>query len=91
MTETNTKTPPRDLHDALRQFVLTRVSAINGRVLARLATVSDDLDAGSHLAALGGLDGLEREIATMRNFLLLLSQPEHTVLSQLTHNPKEEL
>jgi len=53
--------------------VLARVSAINGKVLARLATVSDDLDAGGHRAALGGLDGIEREIATMRNFLLLLS------------------
>jgi hypothetical protein len=61
------------LDDALRQLVLARVSALNGKLLARLATVSDDLDAGGHLAALGGLDGLEREIATMRSFLLLLS------------------
>jgi hypothetical protein len=48
------------------------VSAINGSVLARLATVSDDLEAGHHLAALGALDGLERQIETIRNFLLLL-------------------
>jgi hypothetical protein len=53
--------------------VLARVSAINGKVLARLATVSDDLDAGGHRAALGGLDGLERQIETMRSLLLLLS------------------
>jgi hypothetical protein len=73
MTETNTKTPPRDIDDVLRQLVLARAKAINDKVLARLATVSDDLNAGGHLAALGGLDGLEREITTMRNFLLLLS------------------
>jgi hypothetical protein len=34
--------------------------------------VADDLDAGHDLAALGGLDGIEREIQTMRSFLLLL-------------------
>jgi hypothetical protein len=46
--------------------------AINGKLLATLATVADDLDAGSHLTALGGLDGLEKQITTMRSFLLLL-------------------
>ena len=42
--------------------------AINAKLLARLATVADDLDAGGHLAALGGLDGLEREIDTHAQF-----------------------
>jgi len=46
--------------------------AINTKLLGRLATVADDLDVGGYRAALGGLDGLEREIATMRSFLLLL-------------------
>lgn len=73
MTEPNSNPQPHDLDEALRQLVLARVSAINGKVLARLVTVSDDLDAGHHLAALGGLDGIEREVTTMRNFLLLLS------------------
>lgn len=72
MTEPNRNPQPPELDDALRRLVLARASAINGRVLARLATVSDDLDAGGHLAALGGLDGLEREIDRMRSFLLLL-------------------
>jgi hypothetical protein len=72
MTVINMKTPLHDPNEALRQLVISRVSAINGNVLARLATVSDDLDAGQHLAALGALDGLERQIETMRNFLLLL-------------------
>jgi hypothetical protein len=73
MTEPNRKPQPHELDEALRQLVLARASAINGKLLARLSTVSDDLDAGSHLAALGGLDGIEREIETMRSFLLLLS------------------
>jgi len=47
--------------------------AINSKLQARLATVADDLDAGGHRAALGGLDGIERQIETMRTLLLLLS------------------
>ncbi len=73
MMEPNHNSLPSDLDDALRRLVLARASAINGKLLARLSTVSDDLDAGGHRAALGGLDGIEREIVTMRSFLLLLS------------------
>lgn len=72
MTETNTEPQPRDLDEAIRKRVIARAMAINTKLMARLATVADDLDAGGHRAALGGLDGLEREIATMRTFLLLL-------------------
>ena len=72
MTEQNLNNQSREIDEALRGLVISRVSAINGNVLARLATVSGDLDAGQHLAALGALDGLERQIDTMRNFLLLL-------------------
>ena len=70
MTETNTE--PHELDEALRKLVIKRAMAINTKLLARLATVADDLDAGGHRAALGGLDGIEREIETMRCFLLLL-------------------
>jgi hypothetical protein len=73
MTEPNSQTQPPDLDEAIRKRVLARVKAINGKLLARLATVSDDLDAGSHPAALGGLDGLERQVETMRSLLLLLT------------------
>ena len=73
MTEMNTESQPRDLDEAIRKWVIERAMAINTRLLSRLATVADDLDAGGHRAALGGLDGLEREINTMRSFLLLLS------------------
>jgi hypothetical protein len=72
MTETNLHPWPHDLDKALRQRIIARATEINGKLLARLATVADDLDAGAHLAALGGLDGIEREIETMRAFLLLL-------------------
>lgn len=72
MTERNRNDQPPQLDEALRRLVLARASAINGKLLARLSTVSDDLDAGYHLAAIGGLDGIEREIETMRSFLLLL-------------------
>jgi hypothetical protein len=72
MTEPNRNTQPSEIDDALCRLVLARASAINGKLLARLSTVSDDLNAGSHLAAIGGFDSIEREIETMRSFLLLL-------------------
>ena len=72
MTEINSHSQPPEIDEAIRQRVLERAKAINTLLLARLATVTDDLDAGQHLAALGALDGLERQIDTMRHFLLLL-------------------
>jgi hypothetical protein len=72
MTEPDFKPQVPNLEAAIRQRILIRTRGINGTLLARLATVSDDLDAGAHLAALGGLDGLERQIDTMRSLLLLL-------------------
>ena len=73
MTEMNPQPQPHDADEAIRKRVIERAMAINTMLLARLATVADDLDAGGHRAALGGLDGLEREIGTMRSFVLLLS------------------
>jgi hypothetical protein len=73
MTEMNTGHQPHDSDEALRLRVLERVKDINTKLLARLGTVAEDLDAGGHRAALGGLDGLERQIETMRSLLLLLS------------------
>ena len=63
---------PPDADAALRARIIERTKAINETLLARLKTVADDLDAGGHLAALGGLDGIEREVERMRSFLLLL-------------------
>jgi hypothetical protein len=70
MTATNTE--PRDLDEAIRKRVIERAIAINTKLLARLATVADDLDVEGHRSALGGLDGIERQIDTMRSLLLLL-------------------
>jgi hypothetical protein len=64
------KSPDPD--EAIKNRILDRAKVINGKLLARLKTVADDLDAGGHLAALGRLDGIEREIERMRSFLLLL-------------------
>jgi hypothetical protein len=61
-----------ELDNALRAWILVRARAINGQLLARLAAVSDDLDAGHHLAALGGLEGCERDVNAIRSFLLLI-------------------
>lgn len=72
MTEMNTEPLPHDSDEALRLRVLERVKGINTKLLARLGTVAEDLDAGGHRAALGGLDGIERQIETMRSLLLLL-------------------
>jgi len=72
MTENNNQSPPPEIDDAIRDRIIERAKAINTKLLARLATVADDLDADGHRAALGGLDGLERQIETMRSLLLLL-------------------
>jgi hypothetical protein len=72
MKEKNTELQPRDFDEAIRKRVIERAMAINTTLLTRLATIADDLDEGSPRAALGGLDGLERQIETMRSFLLLL-------------------
>jgi hypothetical protein len=61
-----------DLDQAVRERILERVKEINQKLLARLGTAADDLDHNRHFAALGGIDGIERDIGEMRSFLLLL-------------------
>ena len=73
MTASNQLPQPHELDEALRKLVIKRAMEINSTLLGRLATVADDLDAGGHRAALGGIDGIERQIDTMRSLLLLLS------------------
>ena len=72
MTEANIQHQPREIDEAVRQRILERATAINTELLARLSTVAEDLAAGGHRAALGGLDGLEQQIDTLRSLLLLL-------------------
>ena len=72
MTETNHQPQQLDPEELIRVRVFERVKAINTKLVSRLGTLADDLESGSHCGALGGLDGIEREIDTMRSFLLLL-------------------
>ena len=72
MTKTNTEPQPHDLDEAIRLRILERTKAINSELLTRLRVAAEDLEAGRHRAALGGIDGIEREIVTMRSLLLLL-------------------
>lgn len=72
MTKPNDQPQPRDMDEGLRLRVLERAKTINANLLSQLSIVASDLGAGAHLAALGGLDGLEQRIATLRSLLLLL-------------------
>jgi hypothetical protein len=72
MTKPNNPPHPRDLDEVLRLCVLERAKTINAKIVSQLSTVATDLDAEAHRAALGGLDGLEQRIATLRSLLLLL-------------------
>ena len=72
MTKSNQQSQSRDPDDAIRVRIIERVVAMNTEILGRLATVAEDLDMGGHRAALGGLDGLEHQIGTMRSLLLPL-------------------
>ena len=73
MKKPDKKLRPRDIDEELRLRVLERAKAISDKLFTRLGIVDDDLEKGMHRAALGGLDGIEREIDTLRSFLLLLS------------------
>jgi hypothetical protein len=70
MTEINPRSP--EIDEAIRLRILERATEINTKLLARLTTAAGDLEVGGHLAALGGLDGIEKQIDTMRSLLLLL-------------------
>lgn len=63
---------PPEADDALRALILRRAREINGKILTSLALVSDELDGNNYRAAIGGLEGIESEIQTMRSILLLL-------------------
>ena len=58
--------------DAIRLRILARASALNAKLMARFATVAEDLDAGGHRAALGGLMGADDELTDLRSLLRLL-------------------
>ncbi len=70
MTEPNTQ--PHEIDEAIRLRILDRVREINTKLLARLSTGVEDLNVGRHRAALGALDGIEKQIHIMRTLLQLL-------------------
>ena len=72
MSEPTTQPRQPDPDEAIRNRILGRAKAINGEILARLETAAGDLANGEHRAALGALDGIERELTTIRSILLLL-------------------
>ena len=72
MTERNPQPQPIAIDQAVKGLVLRHAREINGRILTSLAIVSDELDDNNYLGAIGGLDGLESEIQSMRSLLLLL-------------------
>lgn len=72
MTSTNNPPNGTEPEDAVRLRILARAWAINAKLMTRFATVSDDLDAGSHRAALGGLVGSDDELQNLRCLLRLL-------------------
>jgi hypothetical protein len=72
MTEANPPSPEVD--EAIRSRILERVTEINSKLLARLTTAAEDLNLGRFRAALGALDGIDKQIHNMRMLLLLASQ-----------------
>ena len=61
-----------ELEQAIRHRIIARVKEINQKLLVRLEAVAIDLNLDRPVAALGGLDGIDRDIDTIRSFLLLL-------------------
>ncbi len=72
MTKINPPPEPQEIDDAIRDRVIKRARVINDKLFSRLLVVNKDLEKNMHRAALGGLDGIEREIDTLRSLLLLL-------------------
>lgn len=72
MTSTNNPHDSVAPQDAVRLRIIARAWAVNARLMARFATVSDDLDAGRHRAALGGLMGADADLQDLRSLLRLL-------------------
>jgi hypothetical protein len=92
MTQSKRPQPnPLDINQAIRDRILGRVKGINWDLLTRLQTAADDLNQGHHLAALGALDGIEREIATIRSYLSLLSEQGTSPFTTQPSTRKEAL
>jgi len=69
MTEINPQSP--DIDEAIHRRIVARATEINAKLLARLTTAAEDLGLGRCRAALGALDGIEKQIHAMRTLLQL--------------------
>lgn len=69
MTRSN-ETPHPD--EAIRERIFSRAKGLTTEVAERVGLALGDLDAGEHRAALGALDGIERQLSIIRSVLLLL-------------------
>lgn len=65
--------PDRDPDAALRERILEQATRRTTDIIDRLTVAVTDLGDGRHFAALGALDGIERDVNTVRSILLLLS------------------
>lgn len=72
MTNTGNPPNPPDLEAAIRARILNRAHEINRELITALRIADGDLGSGNHLAALGGIEGIERKVREMRSLLLLL-------------------
>jgi len=61
-----------DVDAAIRKRIIERAKVINTEILTRFSLAADDLDNNQHRAALGALDGLEKQIETFRSLLRLI-------------------
>lgn len=64
------ETPEPD--EAIRERIFSRAKCLTTEVAERIGLALSDLDQGQHRAALGALDGVERQLTIIRSVLLLL-------------------
>ena len=69
MIQTNPQSP--EIDEAIHLRIVQRATEINTKLLARLTTAAEDLKLGRCRAALGGLDGMEKQVHIMRSLLHL--------------------
>jgi hypothetical protein len=72
MTKTSNPPTPPDLDVAIRVRILNRAHEIDRELIRSLRVADGDLRSGNHLAASGGIEGIERKVREMRSLLLLL-------------------
>jgi hypothetical protein len=72
MTKPNVFPESDDPDKIIRKRILERAETLNADLMQQIAIAASDLTAGEYRAALGGLEGIERQLTTIRSILLLL-------------------